>query len=52
MDQSAAAPRSQMKFGEKIITLLIKAAGYLSILYVGLIVIFLLQEGLPALGKR
>jgi phosphate transport system permease protein len=51
MDQSAAAPRSQMKFGEKIITLLIKAAGYLSILYVGLIVIFLLQEGLPALGS-
>jgi phosphate transport system permease protein len=49
MNEPVVRPRSQLKFSEKIITLSIRAAGYLSILYVGLIVIFLLQEGLPAL---
>jgi len=49
MNESITRPRTQLKFSEKIITLSIRAAGYLSILYVGLIVIFLLQEGLPAL---
>lgn len=37
------------KWGEWFITLFIRAAGYLSILYVTLIVVFLLREGLPAL---
>jgi phosphate transport system permease protein len=36
-------------FGELIITRLIQASGYLSILFVGLICLFLLREGLPAL---
>ncbi|NMB86996.1 MAG: phosphate ABC transporter permease subunit PstC [Chloroflexi bacterium] len=36
---------------EKIITRTIQAAGYLSILYVALICLFLLKEGLPALGN-
>lgn len=49
MDQTTASSHTQLKFSEKIITFLIRGAGYLSILYVGLIVIFLLQEGLPAL---
>lgn len=35
---------------ERIITALIKAAGYSSILFVTLIMLFLLREGLPALG--
>ena len=35
--------------GERIITILIQAAGYLSILFVSLIMLFLLREGLPAL---
>ena len=34
--------------GERIITILIQAAGYLSILFVSLIMLFLLREGLPA----
>jgi phosphate transport system permease protein len=38
------------RFSETIITRLIQAAGYLSILFVTLICLFLLREGLPALG--
>jgi phosphate transport system permease protein len=37
------------KFSEKLITRIIQISGYLSILYIGLICIFLLKEGLPAL---
>ena len=37
------------KFGEKLITRIIQVAGYLSILYIGLICIFLIKEGFPAL---
>jgi phosphate transport system permease protein len=35
--------------GEKIITYVIRGAGYLSILYVSLICLFLIREGMPAL---
>ena len=35
--------------GEKIITAFIRAAGYLSVVFVSLICLFLLKEGLPAL---
>lgn len=38
------------KISEIVITRLIQIAGYLSILYVALICLFLLREGLPALG--
>ncbi|MHC1781592.1 MAG: phosphate ABC transporter permease subunit PstC [Anaerolineaceae bacterium] len=38
------------RMSEMIITRLIQVAGYLSILYVALICLFLLREGLPALG--
>ncbi len=50
---TAPAPlsSSQITFSERIITFLIRAAGYLSILYVGLICIFLLKEGLPTIGS-
>ncbi len=48
---TSATPTSQIKFSERIITLLIRVAGYLSILYVGLISIFLLKEGLPTIGS-
>jgi phosphate transport system permease protein len=41
--------RAATPFGERIITILIQAAGYLSILFVSLICLFLLREGLPAL---
>lgn len=37
-------------FGERIINSLIILAGYSSILFVGLILVFLLREGLPALS--
>lgn len=37
-------------FGERIINSLIILAGYSSILFVGLILVFLLREGLPALN--
>lgn len=37
-------------FGERIINVLIILAGYSSILFVGLILVFLLREGLPALN--
>jgi phosphate transport system permease protein len=37
------------KWNEWIITILIRLAGYLSILYVTLIILFLLREGVPAL---
>jgi len=37
------------KFSEKLITRIIQLAGYLSILFVGLICLFLLKEGLPVL---
>ena len=40
-----------LKFSEVVITRTIQAAGYLSILYVSLIVLFLLIEGLPALAE-
>jgi phosphate transport system permease protein len=36
---------------EAIITFVIRASGYSAILFVGLIFIFLLREGLPALGE-
>ncbi|MCE1253630.1 MAG: phosphate ABC transporter permease subunit PstC [Anaerolineae bacterium] len=38
-----------IKPGERIVIFLVQAAGYLSILYVGLISLFLLKEGMPAL---
>lgn len=37
-------------FGERIINVLIILAGYSSIVFVGLILVFLLREGLPALN--
>ena len=40
---------SSLNFGERIVIFLVQAAGYLSILYVGLISLFLLKEGAPAL---
>jgi phosphate transport system permease protein len=42
---------SQEKWSEKIITRLIQLAGYLSVLFVALICLFLLREGIPALGN-
>jgi phosphate transport system permease protein len=42
-------PPQQLRFSERVITFLIQAAGYLSILFVSLIMLFLLREGLPAL---
>ena len=39
------------KFSERLITLFIRAAGYSSILYVSLICLFLLKEGLPSLAN-
>ncbi len=47
---TAAPAPVQIKLGERVITILIRAAGYLSILYIGLIVIFLFKEGLPTIG--
>ncbi len=44
-----ARPARNIKLGEWFITLFIRAAGYISILYVTLIILFLLREGLPAL---
>ncbi|MCJ7625337.1 MAG: phosphate ABC transporter permease subunit PstC [Anaerolineaceae bacterium] len=41
--------RQRDKFSEKLINRLIQLAGYLSILFVSLICLFLLKEGLPAL---
>ncbi|MFZ6020083.1 MAG: phosphate ABC transporter permease subunit PstC [Chloroflexota bacterium] len=41
---------SRTTFGERIINSLIILAGYSSILFVGLILVFLLREGLPALN--
>lgn len=40
---------AQVNQGEKIIVLFIRAAGYLSIVFVSLICLFLLHEGVPAL---
>ncbi|MEN6436627.1 MAG: phosphate ABC transporter permease subunit PstC [Anaerolineaceae bacterium] len=40
---------NRIKWNEWIITILIRIAGYLSILYVTLIILFLLREGVPAL---
>lgn len=40
---------NRTKWNEWIITILIRIAGYLSILYVTLIILFLLREGVPAL---
>jgi phosphate transport system permease protein len=42
---------SQVRPGERIIVFLIRLAGYLSIVYVSLICLFLLREGLPALAN-
>lgn len=42
-------PQSNSSPGERLITALIQAAGYLSILFVSLICLFLLREGLPSL---
>jgi phosphate transport system permease protein len=47
---NTAGMSTQIKLSERIITFLVRAAGYLSILYVGLIILFLLREGLPAIG--
>ena len=41
-------PKNIIPLGERLITLLIQAAGYLSILFVSLICLFLLKEGVPA----
>ncbi|MDP3449007.1 MAG: phosphate ABC transporter permease subunit PstC, partial [Anaerolineaceae bacterium] len=41
------APKKQI--GDTVITSIIKVCGYSSILFVGLILVFLLKEGLPAL---
>jgi phosphate transport system permease protein len=43
-----ASTELHLKPGERIIIFLVQAAGYLSILYVALIVLFLLKEGMPA----
>ena len=49
---SATRPASPQGFSlEKILSLLIRLAGYLSVLYVSLICLFLLKEGLPALSE-
>lgn len=45
----AASSSTGMPASERAITIAIQLAGYLSILYVGLISIFLVKEGLPAL---
>ena len=45
----AGRPGSQVSPGEWLITLSIRVCGYLSILFVSLICLFLLKEGLPAL---
>src|SRR5512142_2854517 len=42
--------RERAPLSEVIITRLIQLAGYSSILFVALILLFLLREGLPALG--
>ncbi|MCL5997779.1 MAG: phosphate ABC transporter permease subunit PstC [Chloroflexi bacterium] len=47
MNPSQAA--SHEKIGERLIVYLIRFAGYLSIIYVSLICLFLLKEGAPAL---
>ena len=39
---------SDVKIGERIIVVIIRAAGYLSIVFASLICLFLLREGLPA----
>jgi len=39
---------SDIKIGERIIVAVIRAAGYLSVVFVSLICLFLLREGLPA----
>ena len=53
MDQTQALTQaltsSQAKPGERFIVILIRGAGYLSVVYVSLICLFLLREGLPAL---
>lgn len=48
MEQKAASFK-QITLSERVITLLIQAAGYLSILFVSMIFLFLLKEGLPTL---
>jgi phosphate transport system permease protein len=43
--------KSNLKFSEIIITRIIQICGYLSVLFVALICVFLLKEGLPATWK-
>src|SRR3972149_4408107 len=43
--------RKSFSWNELLITGLIKVSGYSAILFVGLILFFLLREGLPALGE-
>ncbi len=40
----------RLPFSERVITHLIRLAGYLSVLFVSMILLFLLKEGLPALA--
>jgi phosphate transport system permease protein len=47
MKENRMAPKKQI--GDTVITSIIKVCGYSSILFVGLILVFLLKEGLPAL---
>jgi len=47
MKENSMAPKKQI--GDTVITSIIKVCGYSSILFVGLILVFLLKEGLPAL---
>ena len=42
---------NNLPFSERIITRLIQLAGYLSVLFVSMIFIFLLKEGMPALAN-
>ncbi|MEI7988175.1 MAG: phosphate ABC transporter permease subunit PstC [Chloroflexota bacterium] len=47
--EESPQPKPTDSLSERIITLLIRSSGYLSILFVSLICIFLLKEGMPAL---
>jgi phosphate transport system permease protein len=47
MNQILTTPQSNI--GERIIVFFIRAAGYLSVVFVSLICLFLMREGLPAL---
>jgi phosphate transport system permease protein len=47
--ESLVQTRPSTSFSERLITVFIQSAGYLSVLFVSLISLFLLKEGLPAL---